>query len=43
MNIAFVEPATVTIRSGHDPSDILIFAPDYNSAEENEKVTNVQK
>lgn len=28
LNIAFVEPETVTIRSGHDPSDILIFAPD---------------
>lgn len=29
--IAFVEPETVTIRSGHDPSDMLIFAPDYKS------------
>lgn len=29
LNIAFVEPETVTIRSGHDPSDMLILAPDW--------------
>lgn len=28
LKIAFVDPETVTIRSGHDPSDMLIFAPD---------------
>lgn len=28
LKIAFVEPETVTMRSGHDPSDILIVAPD---------------
>lgn len=27
--MAAVDPDTVTIRSGHDPSEILIFAPDY--------------
>lgn len=26
--IALVDPDTVTIRSGQDPSDMLIFAPD---------------
>lgn len=26
--MAFVDPDTVTMRSGHDPSEILIFAPD---------------
>lgn len=30
LNIAFVVPVTVTIRSGHDPSDMFIFAPDCN-------------
>lgn len=30
LKIAFVEPETVTMRSGHDPSDILIVAPDCN-------------
>lgn len=29
LKIAFVDPETVTIRSGHDPSDMLIFAPDW--------------
>lgn len=28
LNMAMVEPDTVTMRSGHDPSDILILAPD---------------
>lgn len=28
LKIALVNPVTVTIRSGHDPSDMLIFAPD---------------
>lgn len=28
LKIAFVEPDTVTIRSGHDPSEMFIFAPD---------------
>lgn len=27
--IALVVPDTVTIRSGQDPSDMFIFAPDY--------------
>lgn len=26
--MAFVEPDTVTMRSGQEPSDIFIFAPD---------------
>lgn len=26
--MALVEPDTVTIRSGHEPSEMLIFAPD---------------
>lgn len=34
LKIAFVEPDTVTMRSGHDPSDILIVAPDWNEKEE---------
>lgn len=38
--IAFVEPETVTIRSGQDPSDMLIFAPDYKSQNEKEKKKN---
>lgn len=29
LKIAFVEPETVTMRSGHDPSDILMVAPDW--------------
>jgi hypothetical protein len=29
LKIALVDPDTVTIRSGHDPSDMLIFAPDW--------------
>lgn len=28
--IALVEPETVTIRPGQDPSDMFIFAPDYD-------------
>lgn len=28
LNIEFVGPVTVTIRSGHEPSEIFIFAPD---------------
>lgn len=30
LNMAFVGPVTVTILSGHEPSDMLIFAPDCN-------------
>lgn len=29
LKIALVLPVTVTIRSGHDPSDMLILAPDW--------------
>lgn len=29
LKMALVEPDTVTIRSGHEPSDMLIFAPDF--------------
>lgn len=29
LNIALVLPVTVTMRSGHDPSDMLILAPDW--------------
>lgn len=29
LNIAFVDPDTVTIRSGHEPSEIFILAPDW--------------
>lgn len=28
LKIEFVGPVTVTIRSGHEPSEMLIFAPD---------------
>lgn len=28
LKIALVLPVTVTMRSGHDPSDMLILAPD---------------
>lgn len=28
LKIAFVDPVTVTIRSGHEPSDMFILAPD---------------
>lgn len=28
LQIAWVDPVTVTIRSGQDPSDIFILAPD---------------
>lgn len=28
LKIALVDPVTVTIRSGHDPSDMFILAPD---------------
>lgn len=40
MWIALADPDTVTIRSGHDPSDMLIFAPDYEKKREkfNEKI-----
>lgn len=27
LKIAFLEPITVTIRSGHEPSDMFILAP----------------
>lgn len=27
--MALVDPDTVTIRSGHEPSDIFILAPDW--------------
>lgn len=29
LKIALVDPVTVTMRSGHEPSDMLIFAPDW--------------
>lgn len=29
LKIALVDPVTVTILSGQDPSDMLIFAPDW--------------
>lgn len=33
LKIELVVPDTVTIRSGHDPSDMLIFAPDWKKRE----------
>lgn len=30
LKIEFVGPVTVTIRSGHEPSDMFILAPDWN-------------
>lgn len=32
LKIEFVGPVTVTIRSGHEPSEMLIFAPDCETA-----------
>lgn len=32
--MALDEPETVTIRSGHEPSDMFIFAPDYMKKKE---------
>lgn len=32
LRIASVDPVTVTIRSGHEPSEMLIFAPLCNYA-----------
>jgi hypothetical protein len=37
--MAFVEPDTVTIRSGHEPSDIFIFAPDCKKKRETERMS----
>lgn len=31
LKIEFVDPVTVTIRSGHDPSDMFILAPDWKA------------
>ncbi|PSN47313.1 hypothetical protein C0J52_04404 [Blattella germanica] len=31
LKMAFVGPVTVTIRSGHEPSEMLILAPDCNN------------
>lgn len=33
LKIALVDPDTVTMRSGHDPSEMFIFAPDCNKNE----------
>lgn len=30
LKMALVLPVTVTMRSGHDPSEMLILAPDWN-------------
>ncbi|KAH9517702.1 hypothetical protein DERF_008343 [Dermatophagoides farinae] len=38
-SVEFVDPVTVTIRSGHEPSEIVIFAPLYNT---NTSQTNKQ-